>query len=187
MSTAGLANVRVVEWDSPISNEADAVDAALESMADIVIWGEYDSGRAMANFTVPSQAQGQGGYNPQVVDISLSPADLPTSINEALTGEVRTVALMVLGQLYLERDEHDLAKLALSEAMMQQPVNADTLVGIKFRLGLAYMGGKYADYDEAVWLFTQVLAVRPRSVDTLNNRGFGLPRAGPRGRRGACR
>ena len=147
----------------------------------MVIWGEYDSGRAMANFTVPSQPQGQGGYNPQVVDISLSPADLPTSINEALTGEVRTVALMVLGQLYLERDEHDLAKTALSEAMAQQPVNPDTLVGIKFRLGLAYMGGKYADYDEAVWLFTQVLAVRPRSVDTLNNRALAYLERGREG------
>ena len=145
MSTAGLANVRVVEWTDSISTETEAADAALKSMADMVIWGEYDSGRAMANFTVPSQPQGQGGYNPQVVDISLSPADLPTSINEALTGEVRTVALMVLGQLYLERDEHDLAKAALSEAMAQQPVNPDTLAGIKFRLGLAYMGGTYAD------------------------------------------
>ena len=172
VSTAGLANVRVVEWTEPISTEADAVDAALESGADMVIWGEYDSGRVMANFTVPHQSQGQGGDNPQVVDISLSPADLPTSINEALTGEVRTVALMVLGQLYLERDEHDLAKSALSEAMAQQPVNSDTLAGIKFRLGLAYMGGKFADFDEAVWLFTQVLAVRPRSVDTLNNRAL---------------
>ncbi len=172
VSTAGLANVRVVEWTDPISTETEAAAAALKSRADMVIWGEYDSGRAMANFTVPSQPQGQGGYNPQVVDISLSPADLPTSINEALTGEVRTVALMVLGQLYLERDEHDLAKAALSEAMSQQPVNPDTLAGIKFRLGLAYMGGTYADLDEAVWLFTQVLAVRPRSVDTLNNRAL---------------
>ena len=172
VSTAGLANVRVVKWTSPISSEADALDAALESRADMVIWGEYDSGRVMANFTVPPQSEYQVGSNPQVVDISLSPADFPASINEALTGEVSTVALMVLGQLYLERDEHDLAKLALSEAMMQQPVNTDTLVGIKFRLGLAYMGGKYADYDESVWLFTQALAVRPRSVDTLNNRAL---------------
>ena len=181
VSTAGLANVRVVEWTDPIFTETDAADAALKSMADMVIWGEYDSGRAMANFTVPSQPQGQGGYNPQVVDISLSPADLPTSINEALTGEVRTVALMVLGQLYLERDEHDLAKAALSEAMAQQPVNPDTLAGIKFRLGLAYMGGTYADLDEAVWLFTQVLAVRPRSVDTLNNRALAYLERGREG------
>ena len=181
VSTAGLANVRVVEWTDPISTETEAADAALKSRADMVIWGEYDSGRAMANFTVPSQPQGQGGYNPQVVDISLSPADLPTSINEALTGEVRTVALMVLGQLYLERDEHDLAKAALSEAMAQQPVNPDTLAGIKFRLGLAYMGGTYADLDEAVWLFTQVLAVRPRSVDTLNNRALAYLERGREG------
>ena len=64
VSTAGLANVRVVEWTEPISTEADAVDAALESGADMVIWGEYDSGRVMANFTVPSPTAGSGRRQP---------------------------------------------------------------------------------------------------------------------------
>ena len=172
ISAAGLSGVHVVEWTGMVSNESDAVDAVLRSRAALVIWGEYDSGRVMATFTVPTQRQAHGSYGPQVVDISSSPVDLPTSINDALIGEVRTVALMVLGQLYLEREEHDLAKTALSQAMTRQPINSDTLAGLRFRLGLAYLGGKYADLDEAVWLFTQVLAVRPRSVDTLNNRAL---------------
>ena len=76
-------------------------------------------------------------------------------------------------------------KTALSQAMTRQPINSDTLAGLRFRLGLAYLGGKYADLDEAVWLFTQVLAVRPRSVDTLNNRALAYLDRGRQGGRGA--
>ena len=169
---AGLFGVRTAEWPRIISAEPDAIDAGVRSRASMVIWGEYDSGRVMASFTVPPLSQAQGSYGPQVVDISSSPAELPTAINLDLTGEVRSVALMTLGQLYLEQGNHDLAKAALAQALTREPIDADTLAGLRFRLGRAYLGGKYADLDEAVWLFTQVLAVQPRSVDTLNNRAL---------------
>ena len=169
---AGLLGVRTAEWPRIISAEPDAIDAGVRSRASIVIWGEYDSGRVMASFTVPPLSQAQANYGPQVVDISSSPAELPTAINLDLAGEVRSVALMTLGQLYLEQGEHDLAKAALAQALTREPIDADTLAGLRFRLGRAYLGGKYADLDEAVWLFTQVLAVQPRSVDTLNNRAL---------------
>ena len=172
LSEAGLSGVRTVEWPDVISGEPDAVDAGVRSRASMVIWGEYDSGRVMATFTVPPLRQAQGSYGPQVVDIASSPAELPTAINVALTGEVRSVALMTLGQLYLEQGEHDLAKTALAQALTRQPIDAGTLAGLRFRLGRAYLGGRYIDLDEAVWLFTQVLAVQPRSVDTLNNRAL---------------
>ena len=169
---AGLLGVRTAEWPRVIAAEPDAIDAGVRSRASMVIWGEYDSGRVMASFTVPPLSQAQGSYGPQVVDISSSPAELPTAINLDLTGEVRSVALMTLGQLYLEQGEHDLAKAALAQALTREPIDAATLAGLRFRLGRAYLGGKYADLDEAVWLFTQVLAVQPRSVDTLNNRAL---------------
>ena len=169
---AGLLGVRTAEWPRIISAESDAIDAGVRSRASMVIWGEYDSGRVMASFTVPPLSRAQGSYGPQVVDISSSPAELPTAINLDFTGEVRSVALMTLGQLYLEQGEHDLAKAALAQALTRKPIDADTLAGLRFRLGRAYLGGKYADLDEAVWLFTQVLAVQPRSVDTLNNRAL---------------
>ena len=169
---AGLFGVRTAEWPRTISTEPDAIDAGVRSRASMVIWGEYDSGRVMASFTVPPLSQAQGSYGPQVVDISSSPAELPTAINLDLTGEVRSVALMTLGQLYLDQGKHDLAKTALAQALTREPIDAGTLAGLRFRLGRAYLGGEYVDLDEAVWLFTQVLAVQPRSVDTLNNRAL---------------
>ncbi len=172
IAAAGLSGVRTVAWPGLIATESDAVDAGVRSRSSMVIWGEYDSGRVIVNFTVPPLRRAQGSRGPQVVDIASSPAELPTTVNFALAGEVSSVALMTLGQVYLDQGEHDLAKTALAQALNRQSIDPNTLAGLRFQLGRAYLGGKYADLDEAVWLFTQVLAVQPRSVATLNNRAL---------------
>ena len=169
---AGLPNVRTVEWPALIATESDAVDAGIRSRASMVIWGEYDSGRVIVTFTVPPLPRVQGSHQPQVVNITASPDELPTTVNFALADEVNSVALMTLGQIYLDKGEHDLAKTTLARALNRQSIDRTTLAGLRFQLGRAYLGGKYADPDEAVWLFTQVLAVQPRSVATLNNRAL---------------
>ena len=172
IAAAGLSGVRTVAWPGLIATESDAVDAGVRSRSSMVIWGEYDSGRVIVTFTVPPLRRAQGSRGPQVVDIASSPAELPTTVNFALAGEVSSVALLTLGQVYLDQGEHDLAKTALAQALNRQSIDPNTLAGLRFQLGRAYLGGEYADLDEAVWLFTQVLAVQPRSVATLNNRAL---------------
>ena len=167
---AGLSNVRTVEWPDEIESEADAEAAGRRSDAIIVIWGEYDSGRVMARFTVPRIRSTQ--RDQQVVDIASSPSELPATINAELIEEVRYVALLTLGQLYLEQGEFDLAKTVLIHAADKNPSDPAALANLRFLLGRAYLGGKLADFDEAIWLFTQVLAVQPRSVEALNSRAL---------------
>ena len=167
---AGLTDVRTVEWPEEIDGEEAAVTAGRRSDATIVIWGEYDSGRVMAVFTIPASHSAE--HDQQVVDLAFSPSELSTTINVGLTEEVRYVALLTLGQLYLEQDSFDLAKTVLIRAMDQPPSETDALAALRFWLGRAYQGGDLADLDEAVWLFTQVLAVQPRSVDTYNSRAL---------------
>ena len=167
---AGLSNVRTVEWPKEIETEVDAEAAGQRSDAVIVIWGEYDSGRVMARFTVPRIRSTQ--RDQQVVDIASSPAELPATINADLTEQVRYVALLTLGQLYLERGEFDLAKTVLIHAADKNPSDPAALANLRFLLGRAYLGGKLADFDEAIWLFTQVLAIQPRSVEALNSRAL---------------
>lgn len=167
---AGLTSVRTVQWPRDIRNEPEALSAVATSGAALMIWGEYDSGRVMARFTVPpgsSAARAQ-----QVVDIASSPAELPAAINIGLIEEVRHVALLTLGQLYLEQGKFDDAKTVLIRAMDPPPAEQETLANLRFLLGSAYMGGQWADFDEAIWLFTQVLAVQPNSVESLNSRGL---------------
>ena len=167
---AGLSDVRTVEWPREIESESDAAAAGQRSDAVIVIWGEYDSGRVMARFTVPRVRSTQ--RDQQVVDIASSPSELPATINAELTEQVRYVALLTLGQLYLEQDEFDLAKTVLIHAADKNPTDPVALANLRFLLGRAYLGGKLVDFDEAVWLFTQVLAVQPRSVEALNSRAL---------------
>ena len=58
IGAAGVRNVEVEEWPEPISNEKAAADAALESGATILIWGEYDSGRVVAILTISRSPDG---------------------------------------------------------------------------------------------------------------------------------
>ncbi len=170
IQAAGLLDVRTAEWPDEIAAEEAAVSAGLQSGAKIVIWGEYDSGRVVASFTMPLSRSEP--HDQRVVDLATSPSELPATINVGLAQEVRYVALLTLGQLYLEQDAFHAAKLVLLRAMAEPPTDPDTLASIRFRLGRAYQGGESADLDEAVVLFTQVLDVRPRSVDTYNSRAL---------------
>ena len=170
LGTAGLTSVRTVEWPREIDEAPEAEEAIRRSNAALVIWGEYDSGRVVARFTAPDDLSSSLGDH--VVDISSSPSDLPATINIGLTNEVRFVALATLGQLYLERDEFDRAKTLLISALDPPPAEVGALANLRFLLGSAFLGGDLADYDEAIWLFTQVLAVEPRSVEALNSRAL---------------
>ena len=176
---SGLSTIRTAEWPMTIASESAASDAGQRAKAAIVIWGEYDSGRVMATFTIP---EGRSDTHQQlVVDIDSSPSDLPTTINIDLPDEVRSLALLTLGQLYLDRSDFDHAKTVLVQALARPPIDPDTLASLRYRLGLAYLGGELADLDEAIWLFTQVLAVKPRSADTYSSRGLAYSERGRKG------
>ncbi len=167
---AGLVSARTAEWPDEIEGETLALEAAQRSGAAIVIWGEYDSGRVRAILTVP-EAQSEA-RDQRIVDIASSPAELPATINLGLADEVRSIALLTLGQLYLEQDEYDAAKTVFIQALAQPPVDPGALASLWYRLGLAYQGGELADLDEAIVLFTKALEVYPTSVDVYNSRGL---------------
>lgn len=78
-AAAGLGGIRIDDWMETVSGHRAALSAAEQSGAAIVIWGEYDSGRVLANLTsIPTENESLG---PQVVEIATSPSELPTAIN----------------------------------------------------------------------------------------------------------
>ena len=170
IAAAGLEHIRIDDWMGTVPGHRAALSAAEQSGASIVIWGEYDSGRVLANLTsIPTENESLG---PQVVEISTSPSELPTAINIDLTAEVRSVALLTLSQVYLQREEYEPAKTVLYQALEHPPEDPAALANLRYRLGQAYLGGEYADLDEAIWRFTEVLEVQPRSADTYSSRGL---------------
>ena len=173
ITTAGLTGVRTVEWPNEIEGEPAAIAAGRMANATIVIWGEYDSGRVIAALSIPSDYSEGPGYqrDQQVVSLESSPAELSITINVALAQKIRYMVPLTLGQLYLEREAFDEAKSVLIRAIAQAPPDP-ALASLRFRLGRAYQDGILADHDEAIWLFTQVLTTRPRSVETYNSRAL---------------
>ncbi len=170
IAAAGLEGIRIDDWMETVPGHRAALSAADQSGAAIVIWGEYDSGRVLANLTSkPTENESLG---PQVVEIATSPSELPTAINIDLTAEVRSVALLALSQVYLQRGEYEPAKTVLYQALEHPPADPAALANMRYRLGQAYLGGEYADLDEAIWRFTEVLSVQPRSADTYSSRGL---------------
>ena len=170
IAAAGLESIRIDDWMETVPGHRAALSAAEQSGAAIVIWGEYDSGRVLANLTsTPSENESLG---PQVVEIATSPSELPTVINIDLTAEVRSVALLTLSQVYLQREEYEPAKTVLYQALQHPPEDPAALANLRYRLGQAYLDGEYADLDEAIWRFTEVLEVQPRSADTYSSRGL---------------
>ena len=170
IAAAGLGGIRIDDWTETVPGRRAALSAAAQSGAAIVIWGEYDSGRVLANLTsIPTENESLG---PQVVEIATSPSELPTAINIDLTAEVRSVALLTLSQVYLQRGEYEPAKTVLYQALEHPPADPTALANLRYRLGQAYLGGEYADLDEAIWRFTEVLSVQPRSADTYSSRGL---------------
>ncbi len=170
IAAAGLEGIRIDDWTETVPGHRAALSAAEQSGAAIVIWGEYDSGRVLANLTsTPTENESLG---PQVVEIATSPSGLPTAINIDLTVEVRSVALLTLSQVYLQRGEYEPAKTVLYQALEHPPPDPAALANLRYRLGQAYLGGEYADLDEAIWRFTEVLEVQPRSADTYGSRGL---------------
>ena len=115
----------MAEWPRAIDGQEGAENASRRSGAALVIWGEYDSGRVVARFTATGSRRLELAQ--QVVDIASSPADLSATINIGLPHEVRFVALVTLGQLYLERGDFEMAGEVLSRALDPPPSEADAL------------------------------------------------------------
>ncbi len=167
---ANLVSVRTAAWPRVISGDEEAAGAVDRSNATLVIWGEYDSGRVIARFTT-----GKGLTHTraqQVVDLASSPEQLSGTINVGLRDEVRYVALSTLARIYLDRGEHDDAKTLLFGALDPGPSDPKARSNLRYLLGLAYLDGRLADFDESIWLFSQVLAAEPQSVEVLNSRGL---------------
>lgn len=170
VETARLSGMRVAIWPDVIPHEVAAERVGERSGAALVIWGEYDSGRVLARFTV------RGAQIPpderQLETLVTSPADLSPTINTALPQEVRYLALLTLGRLYLAQEEFERARVVLAQALVQPPEDSDALATLYFYLAYAYQVGRPVNLDEAIRLYTLTIAEQPGTLSAFHNRGI---------------
>ncbi len=114
-----LSAVRAAPWPEVIPDAPAAQAVARRSGAALVIWGEYDSGRAVARLTT-SKVDAEPDEL-RVEKLTSSPGDLPAVINGDLPEEIRYVALLTLGQLYVNQGDLARARAILEQAADRPP------------------------------------------------------------------
>ena len=172
IQTAGLINTTVFVLPAELQSEQQAVDVLATAGARMIIWGEYDDGRVLANLRVAS-ANGTGQRETEKIEKLLSPADdLRTIINAAVPAEMRILALMALGQFYRDEAKYAQAGAAFQRAINLKPEAAKTRALLYFYLGTVLEHERSEQgYMSAIQAYSQALTQNPRLYDASYNRG----------------
>ena len=165
-----IPSIRIEILGEDIRDEAEAQEMAQRTNASIVIWGEYDSGRAQARFTVPALAGSM--EESQVERPVLNPTDLTATINTELPHQVRLLALLIFAELYEGGEDSKLARDALTEALAELPEESDTVATIYFRLAYLYQVQAPPNLSASEKYYTLAMLYRPDSPTSYFNRGL---------------
>ena len=116
----------------------------------------------------------------RVEKLIASPGDLPAVINGDLPEEIRYLALLTLGQLYIDQGDLTRGRTILGTSCRRPPADTAALAGLYFLLGYASQQSEPADLDAAIDYYSRVLALRPDNIAAHNNRSLAdLRRSGP--------
>ena len=165
-----IPSIKIKILVEDIRDEAEAQEVARQTNASIVIWGEYDSGRAQARFTVPAL---QGSMEESQVERPVvNASDLTATINTELPHDVRLLALLIFAQLYEGGEDSKEARDALDEALTTLPEESDTVATIYFRLGYLHQVKEPRNLAAAEKYYTLSILYRPNSPTAYFNRGL---------------
>ena len=165
-----IPRIKIKVLSEDVRDEAEALDAAKRTNASIVIWGEYDSGRAQARFTVP--ALDGSMEESQVERPVVNASDLTATINTELPHDVRLLALLILARLYESGEDSKEARDLLDEALTTLPKEPDTVATIYFRLGYLYQVREPPNLSASEKYYTLAILYDPDSPTPYYNRGL---------------
>ena len=165
-----LPSIEIKVLTEDVRDEAEAQEVAQRTSASIVIWGEYDSGRAQARFTVPALHGSM--EESQVERPVLNPTDLTATINTELPHDVRLLALLIFAELYESGEDSKKARDALDEALTTLPEESDTVATIYFRLGYLHQVKEPPNLAAAEKYYTLAILYQPTSPTPYFNRGL---------------
>ena len=172
IGTARLENMRVEIWAEPIALRQFALRAGQAVSATLIIYGEYDAGRVVAQFAYPAAEQSlvEAGVLREVADLQA----LAAVINGELPQQVRSLALLTLGQIYVQQGQSDRARQVLEQAQRnltgEAKVDDQTWGALNFFLGIAYQQSDPPQFEAALIAYTETLRVRPGLISARLNR-----------------
>ena len=170
LKDGSITDVEVEVLKEDVRDEAEAQEVAQRTNASIVIWGEYDSGRAQVRFTVPALADSMEGR--QVERPVANASDLTATINTELPNDVRLLAHLILALLYEGGEDSGDASGVLDEALTTLPLEPDTVTMIYFRLGYLYQVREPPNLSASEKYYTLAILYGPDSYTAYFNRGL---------------
>ncbi len=167
-----LPAIRVAIWPEAVDKSQQALEIGQALEAALVIYGEYDAGRVLVKFSCPDN---QAAFNDPALKREVADLQtLSTTINTDLPQQVRSLALMALGQIYLNRDEADQALPLLSRAhsnlQADSSIEPQTWAILNFHLGTAHHRSNPPNLDEAIAAYTQAIESWPQMISSRLNR-----------------
>ena len=167
---ADIGNVSVIKISEIVTDEVKAIEIGRELGADIIVWGEYDSGRVIAFVTSPSSDDRVGSLERRWN--FMSPEELSATVNTDLPNEVQWIALYVLGRAHYWSGREEQAEavfLRTLEDLPEYPGNAATVYQF---LAMIESRKETPDVDKVIAYYTEAIALRSNLVQALNNRGI---------------
>jgi tetratricopeptide (TPR) repeat protein len=159
---ARLDDAHVELWTQEIRDANSANDALRRSNAKIIIWGKYENGNILARLAIaPATSRADDLPLDSLVAV---PTDMEIKIDGASTEAIRTLALIAVSQLHIERGDFDLAHATLTQASANQPV---------FWAFSGYVSqvSKPPDLVSAIQAYSQTIDLAPDSNIVYLNRG----------------
>ncbi len=168
-----LKNIRVAIWPEVVGERDLALKTGQTISATLVVYGEYDVGRVVVKMAHP--ANQNFFIDPAVQRYVADLQDLSATINSDLPQQMRSLALLALGQIYLRQGDTDQARLLLAQARNNlqddSTVDEKTWGLVNFYLGIAYQHSNPPDLDGAIDAYSEAIGAWPLMVSSRLNRG----------------
>ncbi len=165
-------HLRILIWPEVVGERQAALQAGQEMNATLVIYGEYDVGRVVVKFAHPAD---QADFTEPAVQHAVQDVpDLSAKINSDLPRQVRSLALMALGQIYLDQGAAGQARSLLLQArdnLQGDPtVDEQTWALANFLLGIAYHHNDPPTLDGAIAAYSEAIRAWPQMISSRLNR-----------------
>lgn len=157
-------SLRLERLEREIRSSQEAQSFLDECGAEVIIWGEYDDSRVVANITVPSARETR-------FTEPASLADIPSIINVDVPAEVRVLALEALGVLFRTEGRYDEAIAAFEaaltppDAMPEDVPTEKQRFTLNFYLGLAHF--LHAQLTQAIEAYDRAIAAYDAAFDLV--------------------
>ena len=163
-----LETIRVETYSESIEVEALAASLLDELNATLIVWGEYDSGRVVAQILSRDLS---GEVFPREKYWVLDRTDtLPATINLDLPQEVNWLALFAIGRSLQSREEYELAQQAYETAIQYVENNLSREALMYFYLGFAEASKSQGEIDRVIAYYSEALSRKADYASALNNR-----------------